>query len=80
MNHSGEIKLCCITNCPERAVTSESGAIGQWIVVLPYCDEHGRDAREGTPLGGVGIDSSRVLTSPSDEAMPQVNGRLPGID
>ena len=80
MANDAGIKLCCITHCPERAVTAQSGPIGQWIVVLPYCEEHGRDAREGTPLGGVGIDSSRVLTSPSDEAVPQVDGRLPGID
>jgi hypothetical protein len=80
MESGVDIKLCCITHCPERAVTAQSGSVGQWIVVLPYCEEHGRDAREGTPLGGVGLDSSRILTAPVDEAVPQVGGRFPGID
>jgi len=79
MEAQQDVMLCSVNRCPQRALTSESGEIGQWIVVIPYCEEHANELRHGTPLGGVGLDSSRLQVAPLDEAKPQPGGRLPGI-
>jgi hypothetical protein len=77
---SEDVRLCGVINCSERAVTSESGEVGRWIVVIPYCQEHARELAKGTPLGAVGLDSSRVLIAPVEAATPKPGSRLPGMD
>lgn len=80
METNHDIVLCSVRHCPNRALTSESGRVGEWIIVIPYCEEHGNELRHGTPLGGVGLDSSRLQVAAVDAAMPEAGGRLPGID
>lgn len=74
-------RRCSVNNCPEPAVTSDSGEIGQWVIVIPYCAEHARELEEGTPLGSVGLDASRLEVRPREGTEPQPGGgRIPGID
>jgi hypothetical protein len=80
METQNEVVMCSVNRCPSRAITSESGRVGEWIVVIPYCEEHDNERRNGTPLGGVGLDAGRLQVGAIDEAMPQPGGRLPGID
>jgi hypothetical protein len=68
-------RLCCLLNCPNTAVTTEEGELEHWRVSIAYCDEHARELRQGTPLGPVGIDSSRVEVRPKGVAGPQTGGR-----
>jgi hypothetical protein len=78
METNPEVVLCSINRCPNRAMTSVSGQVGQWIIVISYCEEHGNESAHSTPLGGVGLDSSRLQVAPVDETMPQTGGRFPG--
>jgi hypothetical protein len=72
--------LCCVKHCPRRAVSSESGRIGQWIVLISYCDEHANEVAHDEPMGGVGLDSSRLRILAVPEALPEVGGRFAGLD
>jgi hypothetical protein len=72
--------LCSVTNCPLRAVSSESGTVGDWIIEVFYCEEHANEKAHGTPLGAVGLDSCRLRVTAVQDAMPEPGGRLPGID
>ena len=71
--------LCSITACPEPAVDSDQDEVGPWLVTIFYCSEHARERDEGTPLGPVGVDSSRVRVEALGTSEPQAGGRSPGI-
>jgi hypothetical protein len=77
---SDETRTCALNRCPNAAVTEEAGRIGGWNIVIPYCDEHARQMREGTPVGPLGIDPAKVVIEPVGADQPATQpGRFPGI-
>ena len=80
MNESEARETCSINACPRPATQTERGPIGHWYFTVFYCDEHYRQAQQGTPLGGVGIDPAKVrIEAPETSGMPEVTNRFPGI-
>jgi hypothetical protein len=71
--------ICCIQACPATATSVELGETANWLVFLPYCDEHAREIEKGTPVGPVGIDSSRVQIVPRGRSEPNTAGSLHAI-
>ena len=65
-----EERLCSIQNCPQLAVHTEEGASAHWLFVVFYCDEHYREAENGTPIGPAGLDSARVWIEPRGTKKP----------
>jgi hypothetical protein len=63
-------------NCPLPADSFEEGEIGPWKIRIYYCSEHRRERENGTPMGGLGIDGSRVMFTPTEESMPLPGGLL----
>ena len=80
MEAPNEDRLCSLNRCASKAVDHDIGDVGPWVVTVFYCREHARQLREGTPLGPVGIDSSRVLVEPTGTTEPVRPSRFPGID
>ena len=72
---------CSIANCPLPAEGHEDGEAGGWVVRLYYCREHKRERDKGTPMGGLGVDGTRVEFLPNESSEPQVNagGAFPKI-
>ena len=51
---------CSINGCANLATFSEVGESSHWRFLVHYCAEHHREIELGTPVGPVGIDSSRI--------------------
>ncbi len=80
MEESKTRETCSINGCPSAAVHTEFGEVGGWFVTIFYCDEHARQMREGTPLGPVGIDSSKLRVEPlGSDTQQSPENRFPGI-
>ncbi len=52
--------LCSVNGCPSPAEFEEVGQSEHWRFIVRYCSEHQRQTELGTPVGPVGLDSSRV--------------------
>lgn len=70
-----EERLCSLHNCPSEAVRVEEGKVGRWRVRIFYCYEHARALEQGTPLGPLGIDPSRLDVEPVGVSEPRPGGR-----
>ena len=66
MTTESELRPCSIRDCPRDAVFTEMGDLRNWAVLVHYCDEHARELEKGVPMGGLGIDGSRVEFRPHD--------------
>ena len=75
---ANEDQLCSLNNCPNKAVDHDAGDVGPWVVTLFYCDEHARHLREGTPLGPLGLDSSRLRVEATETSEPVRPSTFPG--
>jgi hypothetical protein len=74
-------ETCSVNFCPAPAVHTEYGEVGHWFVTIFYCDEHANTLKEGTPLGPVGIDVSKLRVEPlGTDVPPSPQSRTPGID
>jgi hypothetical protein len=51
---------CSINFCINPGVHEESAASAHWLFTVHYCAEHHREIANGTPLGPVGVDPTRV--------------------
>lgn len=74
-----EISACSINNCPSPATHEETAVSAHWRFVVRYCAEHQRQISLGTPVGPVGIDSSRVDVTPLGAEEPQIGGITPSL-
>jgi hypothetical protein len=73
-------QTCSMNQCPNPAVSEDQGRVGGWDVTIFYCHEHAREMREGTPVGPLGIDASKVRIDPVGAGEPATRpGRFPGI-
>jgi hypothetical protein len=57
---SAQDPVCSINLCGNPGVHEESVASSHWLFTVHYCREHHREISNGTPLGPLGIDASRV--------------------
>ena len=69
-------KSCSISNCPLPATATEVGESEHWRFTVYYCHEHARETGQGTPLGPVGIDATRVEVSARGNEDPVKAGHV----
>ena len=72
-------RLCCISNCPLPGTDMERSESEHWTVIIHYCHEHARELHQGTPLGPVGVDPSRLEVEPKGTKVPEIGGMLHAI-
>ncbi len=71
---------CSINACPRPATFEEVGESAHWRFVVRYCNEHSREIEKGTPLGPVGIDTTRVeVVALGTEEPVAGNGIMPSV-
>ena len=61
---------CSIDHCPQPGVYSETAPLGQWLVTAYFCDEHQRELEKGIPMGGLTLNTNRLLVEPRDPDLP----------
>jgi hypothetical protein len=71
--------LCSINACTRPATHEERGESAHWRFTVRYCDEHHREIEQGTPVGPVGIDASRIEVEAKGADEPSTGGILPSV-
>ena len=74
-----EKRPCTIQDCPQLAVAYDQCEIADWTLRIYFCTEHKRELVGGTPLGGLGLDPTRIEITSLESALPRTDFDIPAI-
>lgn len=70
MQETPNSQPCSIISCTQSGVSSKEATLVGWNITAYFCHEHFRELERGMPMGGAGLDTSRLTASPLGDTVP----------